>query len=275
MNWEEIFEALSYPFVLRALVAGLLVSLCAAMLGVVLVLKRYAMIGHGLSEVGFASLSVAAALGLPPLFVAAPLVIAASFAVMFVSQRKRIGGDVAVGIASSAALAAGVLVTAATRGINMDIYNYMFGSVLAMTNEDVVLCVTLSIFVVGVFVFFYNRLFLIAYDEDFARSLGIGVTRYQFLISLLTALTVVLGMRMMGTLLISSLIVMPAVTARKLVRSFKGLVTLSAIISVVCFILGLTASFILDLPAGASIVAANLAALFAARFAVRPIRRFT
>jgi zinc transport system permease protein len=265
MSGKEFIDLLSYPFVVRGLTVGLLVSLCASALGVVLVLKRYSLIGHGLSEVGFAALSIALAFGLPPLYVSTPLVILASFAIMFVSQRQRLGGDVAIGIASSGALAAGVIVTAMTRGLNVDVYNYMFGSILAMTREDVVLSVVLAVFVIGLFVLFYNRLFLIVYNEDYARTLGIDVTRYQFLISLLTALTVVLGMRMMGTLLISSLIIMPAVTARKLAKSFKGLVAVSVAVSVFCFLAGMTASFVLNLPTGASVVAANLVALSVSR----------
>ena len=258
---NDFREILSYPFVMRAFAAGLLVSLCASMLGVILVLKRYSLIGHGLSEVGFAALSVALALDLPPLYVAAPAVVAASFLIMFISQKKRMGGDVAIGIASSAALAFGIIVTAVSRGMNMDVYNYMFGSVLAMSNTDVVLSVALSVCVLGLFLLFYNRLFLMAYSEDYARSLGLNVTLYQFLISFLTALTVVLGMRMMGTLLISSLIVMPAVTARRLSKSFRGLVASSAAISVLCFSAGLLASIFLNIPTGAGIVSANVLAL--------------
>ncbi len=261
MTFQEIFEVLSYPFVTRALIVGVMVSLCASILGVILVLKRYSLIGHGLSEVGFAALSVALAFGLPPLYVSTPLVIAASFVIMFVSQRRKVGGDVAIGIAASAALAFGVLVTALTRGMNLDVCAYMFGSILAMTNEDVMLSVALSLFVTGLFVLFYNRLFLITYNEDYARSLGINVTLYQFLISFLTALTVVLGMRMMGTLLISSLIILPAVTARRLVRSFRALVVLAACISLACFAVGLILSFVGNLPTGASIVSVNVAVL--------------
>lgn len=264
MTFQEVWEVLSYPFVTRALIVGVMVSLCASILGVILVLKRYSLIGHGLSEVGFAALSVALALNLPPLYVSTPLVIAASFVIMFVSQRRRVGGDVAIGIAASAALAFGVLVTALTRGMNLDVCSYMFGSILAMTNEDVVLSVALSLFVTGLFVLFYNRLFLITYNEDYARSLGINVTLYQFLISFLTALTVVLGMRMMGTLLISSLIILPAVTARRLVSSFRALVVTSACISLICFAAGLALSFVWNLPTGASIVSVNVAALIGA-----------
>ena len=264
MTFQEVWEVLSYPFVTRALIVGVMVSLCASILGVILVLKRYSLIGHGLSEVGFAALSVALALTLPPLYVSTPLVIAASFVIMFVSQRRRVGGDVAIGIAASAALAFGVLVTALTRGMNLDVCSYMFGSILAMTNEDVVLSVALSLFVTGLFILFYNRLFLITYNEDYARSLGINVTLYQFLISFLTALTVVLGMRMMGTLLISSLIILPAVTARRLVSSFRALVVTSACISLICFAAGLALSFVWNLPTGASIVSVNVAALIGA-----------
>ncbi len=264
MTFHEIWEVLSYPFVTRALIVGVMVSLCASILGVILVLKRYSLIGHGLSEVGFAALSVALAFNLPPLYVSTPLVIAASFVIMVVSQRRRDGGDVAIGIAASAALAFGVLVTALTRGMNLDVCSYMFGSILAMTNEDVVLSVALSLFVTGLFVLFYNRLFLITYNEDYARSLGINVTLYQFLISFLTALTVVLGMRMMGTLLISSLIILPAITARRLVSSFRALVVTSAGISLVCFAAGLALSFVWNLPTGASIVSVNVVVLIGA-----------
>lgn len=269
MSWQELAEILSYPFVARAFVVGVLVSLCASVLGVILVLKRYSLIGHGLSEVGFAALSIALAFNLPPLYVSTPLVIAASFAIMFISQSKRINGDVAIGIAASSALAVGVVVTSLTQGMNMDVYGYMFGSILSMTNEDVILSVILSIFVLGLFVLFYNRLFLIAYNESYARSLGINVGAYQFLISFLTALTVVLGMRMMGTLLISSLIIMPAITARKLVKSFKGLVVLSALVSLFCFVGGLLVSFFFNMPTGASIVCVNLASMVAAEAGAR------
>ena len=257
----------------RALIVGVMVSLCASILGVILVLKRYSLIGHGLAEVGFAALSVALAFDLPPLYVSTPLVIAASFVIMFVSQRNKVGGDVAIGIAASAALAFGVLVTALTRGMNLDVCAYMFGSILAMTKEDVVLSVALSLFVTGLFVLFYNRLFLITYNEDYARSMGINVTLYQFLISFLTALTVVLGMRMMGTLLISSLIILPAVTARRLVSSFLALVVLSACISLICFTVGLALSFIGNLPTGASIVSVNVAVLTGAVLASRLMGR--
>ena len=152
------------------------------------------------------------------------------------------------------ALTLGVIITALTSGFGADSYNYMFGSILAMKQSDVILSVILSIVLVTIYIIFYNRLFLISFDENFAKSSGINVTFYQFLIALITALVVVLGMRMMGTLLISSLIVFPAIISKKLTNSFKGLVTVSCITSIICFLAGILVSFYLDLPSGASIV---------------------
>lgn len=151
-------------------------------------------------------------------------------------------------------MAIGVIITAITSGFGSDAYNYMFGSILAMKISDVILSVFLSIVLIVIYGIFYNRLFLISFDERFAKASGINVTFYQFLIALITALVVVLGMRMMGTLLISSLIVFPAIISRKLTNSFKGLVSISVVTSIICFILGILVSFYLNLPAGAAII---------------------
>ncbi len=266
MSLDELFSVLSYPFMIRAIIVGVLVSFCASLLGVILVLKRYSLIGHGLSDVGFAALALALAIGASPIYFATPIVIAASFIIMYVSQNKRINGDVAIGIFSTGALSFGIIITAISKGFNMDIYSYMFGSVLAMSSFDVVVSVILSIVVIATFVIFYNRLFIVTADEEFARAIGINVTFYQFLISFLTALTVVIGMRMIGTLLISSLIIFPAIIARRFVRSFKYLVALSALISVFCFIWGILISFFFNLPTGAGIVLVNIILLALSSF---------
>ena len=260
---EQFIEALSYPFVQRAVVAGVMISLCAALLGVILVLKRYSLIGHGLGDVGFASTALAVALGLPVMAVSIPIVIVAACLIMFWSQRSKTGGDTAIGMVATGALSIGVIITAMSSGFNVDVNGYMFGSILAMSKEDVIFSVILSIAILILFVLFYNRLFLITFDENFAKASGINVGFYQFLIALLTALTVVMGMRMMGSLLISSLIIFPAVIARKLAASFKAVAVLSVILSVVCFLAGLVLSFKLNLPTGASIVMVNLAVLAA------------
>ena len=254
----QLIEALSYPFVQRAIAAGVMISLCAALLGVILVLKQYSLIGHGLGDVGFASTSLAVALGLPVMAVSI-----AACLIMFWSQRSKTGGDTAIGMVATGALSIGVIITAMSSGFNVDVNGYMFGSILAMSREDVIFSVVLSIVILVLFVVFYNRLFLITFDENFAKASGIRVGFYQFLIALLTALTVVMGMRMMGSLLISSLIIFPAVIARKLVVSFKAVAVLSVFLSVICFLAGLILSFEMNLPTGASIVIINLIVLIA------------
>ncbi len=251
---EQFINLLNYTFIQRALICGVAISLCAALIGVTLVLKNYSMIGHGLGEVGFASLTLAVALGLPPLAVSLPIVMVAAIIIMIISQKKGESGDIPIALVSTGALAIGIIITSLSTGFNIDVSNYMFGSILSMKRSDVIISVILSIAVFAIYMIFYNRLFMITYDEKFAKARGINVTFYQFLISFLTALIVVLGMRMMGTLLISSLIVFPAIIAKGLTGSFKELIIISGIISVICFILGMLLSFFINLPTGASIV---------------------
>ncbi|MGM9550887.1 MAG: metal ABC transporter permease [Clostridia bacterium] len=256
----ELISLFSLPFMTRALVTGLSISFCAALLGVILVLKRYSMIGHGLADVSFAAVSLAVALGLSPakhIIITLPVVICASFIIMHITK-KSTKGDTAIGMVSTSALALGIIITRLYNGFNIDPTEYMFGSILATSNFDMVLSIVLVIIVLVIFVIFYNRLFLITYDESFAEASGINVNFYQFLISFLTAITIVIGMRIMGTLLISSLIIFPAVTGRRMVKSFRSLVIASSIISVFCFISGLIISYYFDLPTGASIVVANI-----------------
>ena len=256
---NTIIELLNYPFMQRAIICGIAISFCAALIGVILVLKNYSMIGHGLGEVGFAALSLALVFN-----VAIPIVIIASFIILLISQKKGASGDVTIALVSTAALAFGVIITSISKGFNIDVYNYMFGSVLSMTTNDVIISIILSILLIAMYAFFYNRLFMITFDEKYAKVCGINVTFYQFLISLITAIVVVLGMRMMGTLLISSLIVFPAIIARKLTNSFKNMVILSVLISVICFIFGILISYYLNLPTGASIVAVYIVSLLIA-----------
>jgi zinc transport system permease protein len=268
---EALSRIFSYSFMNRALFVGILVALCAALLGVTLVLKRYSMIGDGLSHVGFGALSLAMALNVAPLWVAVPVVILAAFLLLRLSERSRIKGDAAIALFSSTSLAAGVLITSLTSGLNMDVYSFMFGSVLAMTQEDVVLCTALSAAVLVIFVLFYHRIFAVTFDETFARATGTKTKLYNTLIALLTAVTIVVGMRIMGTLLISSLIIFPALTSMRVCKSFKAVVLLSAAVSVVCFFTGITASFLLSVPAGASVVAVN--AVFFGIFSVLGLKK--
>lgn len=255
----NFLDFLLYPFVLRALIAGGMIALCSAMLGVILVLKRYALIGHGLSEIAFASLSAASALlpSVPPLLFAAPVVILSSFGILFLGIKKKIGGDIAIAAISSFALASGVAITALSSGFNSNAYGYMFGSVLALNDTDVLIALILSIFIILIFIIFFNRLFIVTYNDEYARSLGLNTLFYEILISLITALVILTGMRIMGALLISGIIIFPALTARRLASGFKKIIVISAVISLLCFFAGIFISFIWNLPAGASVIIAN------------------
>ena len=254
----EFLNMFSYHFIQRALVVGVLVSLCAALLGVSLVLKRYSMIGDGLSHVGFGALAVASAFNLAPLAVTIPVVVAAAVLLLRMSKNGMLKGDTAIAMISSSSIAIGVMVISLVNGINTELNSYMFGSILSVSRSDAVLSVVLCTAVLVLFVLFYPRLFAVTFDEDFAKATGTKTELYNTLLAVLTAITVVLGMRMMGALLISSLIIFPALSAMRVCKSFKAVVICAALVSVACFIIGMIASYCLETPTGASIVIANL-----------------
>ena len=254
-----MLEIFSYDFMIRALVVGTLVSLCAALLGVILVLKRYSMIGDGLSHVGFGALAVASAANLTPLYVAVPVVLLAAFGLLRISKKTRLNGDAAIAVISSTALAIGVIV-ASVSGLNTDLNSYLFGSILAATNTDAILCVVLAVVVIAVFLIFYNNIFSVTFDENFASATGTRPSIYNMIIAALTALTIVIGMRIMGTLLISALIIFPALSSMRLCKSFKSVIISSGILSVFCFVSGLVLSYYLDLPTGPTVVLFNFCA---------------
>lgn len=256
--FDTVIEMLSYPFMTRAFLVGSLVALCSALLGVSLVLKRYSMIGDGLSHVGFGAMAIAAAMNAAPLTIAIPVVIVAAILLLRISGNAKIKGDAAIALISTTSLAIGVMVISLTTGMNTDVYNYMFGSILAMSAEDVKLSLVLSVFVLILFIVFYHKIFAITFDETFARATGVKAGVYNTLIAVLTAVTIVLGMRMMGALLISSLIIFPALTSMRVCRTFKSVIINAAVISVVCLIAGVTLSYVAATPAGASVVLANL-----------------
>lgn len=255
--FQQLF---SYGFILRALIAGILISLCAALLGITLVLKRFSMIGDGLSHVGFGTIAIAMALNWSPLAVSIPVCILAAFLLLKVSSNSNVKGDASIALISSSALAIGILVTSLTSGLNTDVTSFMFGSILAITKSDMFLSIIVATIVLSLFVILYNRIFMVTFDESFATSSGIKTNLYNGLIAVLTSLTIVVGMRLMGAMMISSLIVFPALSAMRIFKSFKKVVIFSAILSVVCFFAGLLASFAWSTPAGASIVVANLIA---------------
>ncbi|MDR3243004.1 MAG: metal ABC transporter permease [Clostridiales Family XIII bacterium] len=264
-----LIEMFSYTFLVRAVIVGLLVSLCAALLGVSLVLKRYSMIGDGLSHVGFGTLALATAMNAAPLTVSIPIVVLAAFLLLRISENSKIKGDAAIALISTGSLAIGVVVISQTTGMNTDVCNYMFGSILAMSKDDVNLSITLAIVVLTLFVLFYNKIFAVTFDETFAQATGTKTGLYNMLIAFLTAITIVLGMRMMGALLISSLIIFPALTSMRVCKKFKTVTVCSAFVSVICFFIGVIGSYLYATPTGASVVIINIIAFllfWAAKF---------
>ena len=251
----------SHAFMLRALVVGGLISLCCALLGVSLVLKRFSMIGDGLSHVGFGALAIACAANIAPLYFSIPIVILAAFALLAMNEKGKLKGDAAIALISTGALAVGVMVTSMTTGMNVDIYNYMFGSILAMSRSDVVLSVVLSVAVIALFCVFYDEIFAVTFDESFAKATGTKVGAYNMLLAALTAVTIVVGMRMMGALLISSLIIFPTVTSMRVCKSFRRVIGMSVGVSLLCFFVGLLVSVRFEAPTGASVVCVNIACL--------------
>lgn len=253
-----IGEMITYPFMVRAIIVGVLVSLCASLLGVSLVLKRYSMIGDGLSHVGFGALAIATALGLAPLTVSIPLVILAAIVLLRISEDSKIKGDALIALISTSSLAIGVIVVSLTTGMNTDVCNFMFGSILAMSKTDVYLSIAFAVIVLVLFIFFYNKIFAITFDESFAKATGVNTGFYNMMIAILTSVTIVLGMRMMGAMLISSLIIFPALTSMRYFKSFKSVTISSAVVSILSFFIGIVASYQYALPTGASVVVVNI-----------------
>lgn len=258
--FDELRDILLYGNALRALIAGIPVSLCAALLGVSMVLKRCSMIGDGLSHVGFAALAIAAVANLAPLPVAIVVCVAAAFLLLRISKSSRINADAAIALVCSGALAIGVMSVSLSPGGNIDYGNYMFGSIAAVNRTDTVLSVILSVVVIAVFVIFYNRIFAVTFDESFSKATGTRAGAYNAVLSMLTAVVVVLGMRMMGALLISSLLIFPPLTSMRLCKSYRRVIICSCIVSVACFTLGLLLSCLLESPIGATVVCTNIVA---------------
>lgn len=254
----SLSEMLSYPFIQRAIIVGVLVSLCSAVLGVTLVLKRYSMIGDGLSHVGFGALALATAININPMVVTIPVVILSAFLLLSIKESSKIKGDAAIALISTGSLAVGVLIISKTTGMNTDVCNYMFGSILAVTQKDLIVSIPLAIIILVLYVLFYHKIFAITFDENFAKATGTPAGQYNMLVALLTALTIVLGMQLMGSLLISSLIIFPALTSMRVFKQFKAVIISAAVISVFCFLIGMVISCLIGTPPGASVVAINI-----------------
>ena len=267
-----MLDFFSYGFVTRALVVGSLVSLCAALLGAILVLKKYSMIGDGLSHVGFGAITIGAAANLTPIYFALPMVIISAFVLLKISSNSKISGDSAIAIISSSSLAIGIVVCSLS-GMNSDLNSYLFGSIIAIGKTDAVFAIVLSVVIVLSFFIFYNKIFAVTFDEDFAKATGTKSNVYNMIIAVLTALTIVIGMRVMGTLLISALIIFPSPTSMTLFKNFRSVIISSVVVSLVCFFAGMFISFGFNTPAGATVVIINLILFIIFSIVAKIIRR--
>lgn len=247
-----------YSFLTRAFLAGFLISISVAVLGVSLVLKKYSMIGDGLSHVGFSSFSIACAMNWAPFLVSIPVTVFFAVLLLLVRKSKRVKSDGLIALISNSCLAVSIVVVYLKKGINKEVLSYMFGSILALENLDLVLTVILCLIVILSFIFLYNKIFAITFDEDFAKAVGVNVNLYNLIIAVLTALTIVVGIKMVGALLISSLIVFPVISVSMLFKSYKKIVLFSALESSFCFVLGFILSYVFSVPTGALVVLVNL-----------------
>lgn len=255
---SNIIEMFSYAFMTRAFIVGILISLCASLIGVSLVLRRNSMIGDGLSHVGFGAFALATILGFAPLEFAIPIVIIVSFFILKLNDSSKIHGDSAIALISASSLAIGTFAISVTKGVNTDINNYLFGSILSINETDIIVSVVLSILVVLLYVVSYNKIFAITFDEKFAKSIGINTNLYNMIFASLCSIVVVLGMRLMGSLLISSLIIFPTLSSMQIFKNFKSVVISSVFISIISFGVGLIVSYNYATPTGATIVIVNL-----------------
>lgn len=262
---EKLMVYFEFPFVRYALIAAVLIALCSSLLGVTLVLKRFSFIGDGLSHVAFGAMAVATALKLTNnMLLIMPVTIIAAIILLIGGKNKKIKGDAAIAVISVGALAIGYLVMnlfSSSGNVSGDVCSTLFGStsILTLTINDVYLCVALSIAVIIIFCVFYNKIFAVTFDESFAKATGIKVGAYNFLIAVTIAVIIVLAMNLVGSLLISALIIFPALSAMRLFKSFKSVIIFSAAFSVVCTVVGLLASILAGTPVGSTIVASDIA----------------
>lgn len=261
MSISELFSSeFLVKVVLRAMIVGILVSLCASVLGVSLVLKRYSMIGDGLSHVGFFALALATVSGVGATYsieVSVPIVILAAVLIMRLSKNDgKLNGDAACAVVSTGAVAVGTLIYNFTGGRSGDICNSLFGSasIITISDKDMVISVVLSVCVIGWFIVFSKLIFASTFDETFASAAGVKTNLFGLMLAFLTGITIVVGMKMMGSIMISALIIFPALTAMRVTKSFKLTVILSAVISVVCFIVGFFMACVFSLQTGAAVV---------------------
>ena len=261
---DKLFLYLQYPFVRYAIIVGVLIALCSSLLGVTLVLKRFSYIGDGLSHVAFGAMAIAAVFNLTNnMLIVMPITIVSAVLLLRTGQNAKIKGDAAIAMISVGALAFGYLlmnIFPTSSNISGDVCSTLFGSmsILTLKGAEVWLCVILSVIVVVTFVLFYNRIFAVTFDENFAKATGTKTDMYNLIIAVITAVIIVLAMNLVGSLLISALVIFPALSAMKLFKSFKSVTICSAVLSVICALTGMIVSIVAGTPVGSTIVAADM-----------------
>ena len=271
--FETLRMYFQYPFVRYALIVGVLIALCSSLLGVTLVLKRFSFIGDGLSHVAFGAMAIASVLNITNnmLFIL-PVTVICAILLLRAGQNTRIKGDAAIAMISVGALAIGYLLMnlfSTSANLSGDVCSTLFGStsILTLTQTEVWLCVVLSIVVVALFVLFYNKIFAVTFDENFAKATGTKANAYNLLIALIVAVIIVLAMNLVGSLLISALVIFPALSAMRVFKSFKSVTICSAVLSVICAVLGILISILQGTPVGSTIVAVDIVAFVIFSFA--------
>lgn len=267
----EIIDFLQYTFVQRAFLAGSFVAVTCAALGVFLVLRKMSLIGDGLSHVTFGAIALGLFFGASPFYIAVPVVMLGSLLILKISEKAKVYGDAAIGIVSAVGISGGVLLASLSNGFNVDLFSYLFGNILAISGAEVVFSIVLSFLVLFLLVFFYWDLFSATFDEEYAKTTGIKTNFINVLLTLMTAVTVVLSVKMVGVMLVSALLILPAVSALQFAKGFKASIFFAVLISVTSVIFGIGASFFMDLPTGATIVMLNVL-LFLMSFIYRQLR---
>ena len=276
---DKLIFFLSHPFVQRAVIVGVLIALCSSLLGVTLVLKRFSFIGDGLSHVAFGAMAVATVLGVSNnTYIVMPVTVVCAVLLLRTGRNARIKGDAAIAMISVGMLAFGYLIMnvfSTSSNISGDVCSTLFGStsILTLTMSDVVICAVLSVVVIIIFILYYNKIFAVTFDEDFARAAGTKADRYNLLIAIVIAVIIVLAMNLVGSLLISALVIFPALSSMRLFGNFKAVTVCSAVLSVICALTGMLISILANTPVGSTIVAVNAGTFMICALAGAVIKR--
>lgn len=260
---NNLISILQYQFVERAIIAGLFLGIVCAVMGVFLVLRKMSLIGDGLAHISFGAIAIGIVFGFYPLVTAIPLVIIASLIIYALTRKHIIEGDAIIGILASLGLATGVILSSISTGFNIDIFSYLFGNILSITQQELLFVIIGSIIILSVIILFYQEFMAISFNPEQAKISGIPVTILDILFSIITALTVLMSIKLAGALLVSALIILPASSSLQLAKSFQNTMLFAIVFALISILIGIIISFIFNIPTGATIVTVNAIIFFA------------